>query len=97
MITGALGRLLKPGPDPMTTGATFLVGLGGVVAAVIFGLLGVALLGGAGALRNPWERSSPRYSSLARSHKGVPTFPRRRRAPRRGLADFEKSRRSAAR
>jgi hypothetical protein len=50
MITGALGRLLKPGPDPMTTGATFLVGLGGVVAAVIFGLLGVALLGGAGAL-----------------------------------------------
>ena len=34
----------------MSTGATFLVGLGGVVAAVVIALLGAALLGSAGAL-----------------------------------------------
>ena len=50
MVTGSLGRLFKPGPDPMGIGATFLVGLGGVVAAVVLAFAGAALFGNAGAL-----------------------------------------------
>ena len=43
-IIGALARLLVPGPDPMSIGATILLGIAGqVIAGVIFyALFGVA-------------------------------------------------------
>jgi uncharacterized membrane protein YeaQ/YmgE (transglycosylase-associated protein family) len=42
LIVGALGRLAIPGPNPMSIGATILVGLGG---ALLGGLVGVLLFG----------------------------------------------------
>jgi uncharacterized membrane protein YeaQ/YmgE (transglycosylase-associated protein family) len=42
LITGALARLLLPGPDPMTVGQTVLLGLGGSLLA---GLIVWALWG----------------------------------------------------
>lgn len=42
LIVGALGRLAIPGPNPMSIGATILVGLGG---ALLGGLVGGLLFG----------------------------------------------------
>ena len=42
LIVGALGRLAIPGPNPMSIGATILVGLGG---AFVGGLVGAVLFG----------------------------------------------------
>jgi uncharacterized membrane protein YeaQ/YmgE (transglycosylase-associated protein family) len=42
LIVGALGRLAVPGPNPMSIGATILVGLGG---ALLGGLVGLLLFG----------------------------------------------------
>ena len=42
LIVGALGRLAIPGPNPMSIGATILVGLGG---AFLGGLVGGLLFG----------------------------------------------------
>jgi uncharacterized membrane protein YeaQ/YmgE (transglycosylase-associated protein family) len=36
LVTGALARLLLPGPDPMGIGMTVLVGLGGSFSAGLF-------------------------------------------------------------
>lgn len=33
LIVGALGRLVLPGPDPMTIGMTILIGIGGSLIA----------------------------------------------------------------
>lgn len=36
LIVGALGRLILPGPDPMSIGLTILIGIGGsLIAGVI--------------------------------------------------------------
>lgn len=36
LIVGALGRLVLPGPDPMSIGMTILIGIGGsIIAAFI--------------------------------------------------------------
>ena len=52
-IVGGLGRLALPGPDPMTVGATILIGIGSsFVAGILFraifdaraGILGSALV-----------------------------------------------------
>jgi uncharacterized membrane protein YeaQ/YmgE (transglycosylase-associated protein family) len=40
LIVGALARLLVPGPDPMSIGATILLG---IVGSVIAGIIGYAL------------------------------------------------------
>ena len=45
LLVGALGRLAIPGPNPMTIGATILVGLGG---ALLGGLVGAVLFGRGG-------------------------------------------------
>lgn len=45
LIVGALGRLLIPGPNPMSILATIAVGVGG---SVIGGLIGRLIFGGAG-------------------------------------------------
>jgi uncharacterized membrane protein YeaQ/YmgE (transglycosylase-associated protein family) len=42
LVVGALGRLALPGPDPMSIGATILVGIGG---SIIGGLVGLLLFG----------------------------------------------------
>ncbi len=42
LIIGALGRLAIPGPNPMSIGATILVGIGG---AMLGGLVGYFLFG----------------------------------------------------
>ena len=57
LIVGALGRFAIPGPNPMSIGATILVGiggsfLGGIVGALLFGRRGgggliLAVLGAA--------------------------------------------------
>lgn len=39
LIVGALGRLALPGRDPMSLGATMLVGIGGSLAAGLLSLL----------------------------------------------------------
>ena len=50
LIFGALGRLIVPGPNPMSIGMTILVGiggslLGGIVGMVLFGRPGGWILG----------------------------------------------------
>jgi len=45
LIVGALGRLAIPGPNPMSIGATILVGLGG---SFLGGLVGGLLFGRGG-------------------------------------------------
>lgn len=45
LIVGALGRLAIPGPNPMSIGATILVGLGG---SLLGGLVGGLLFGRGG-------------------------------------------------
>jgi uncharacterized membrane protein YeaQ/YmgE (transglycosylase-associated protein family) len=47
LIVGGLGRLVVPGPNPMTLGLTMVVGLGG---SLLGGLLGVLLFGAPGGL-----------------------------------------------
>ncbi|MDP9006473.1 MAG: GlsB/YeaQ/YmgE family stress response membrane protein [Actinomycetota bacterium] len=42
LVVGALGRLAVPGPNPMSTGTTILVG---IVGSVIGGLVGYYLFG----------------------------------------------------
>jgi uncharacterized membrane protein YeaQ/YmgE (transglycosylase-associated protein family) len=42
LIVGALGRLVLPGPDPMSIGMTILIGIGGSVLA---GLISLAIWG----------------------------------------------------
>jgi len=42
LIVGALGRLVLPGPDPMSIGLTILVGIGG---SLIAGLISHAIWG----------------------------------------------------
>ncbi len=42
LIIGALGRLAIPGPNPMSIGATILVGIGG---SMLGGLVGYFLFG----------------------------------------------------
>lgn len=42
LFIGALGRLAIPGPNPMSLGATILVGIGG---SFVGGFLGYVLLG----------------------------------------------------
>jgi uncharacterized membrane protein YeaQ/YmgE (transglycosylase-associated protein family) len=42
LIVGALGRLMIPGPNPMSIGMTILVGLGG---SLIAGFVGYFLFG----------------------------------------------------
>ena len=37
LVVGALGRLAVPGPNPMSTGMTILVGLGGSIVGGIIG------------------------------------------------------------
>ena len=39
LFIGALGRLAVPGPDPMSVGATILVGIGGSLIGGIVGRL----------------------------------------------------------
>jgi uncharacterized membrane protein YeaQ/YmgE (transglycosylase-associated protein family) len=70
LVVGALGRLAIPGPNPMSIGATILVGLGGallggLVGAVLFGKNGGGiLLAVAGAALIVWllERYRPSQS-----------------------------------
>lgn len=47
LIVGALGRLVIPGPNPMSVPMTILVGIGG---SLIGGLVGAALLNRSGGL-----------------------------------------------
>lgn len=47
LIVGALGRLVIPGPNPMSVPMTILVGIGG---SLIGGLVGNALLNRSGGL-----------------------------------------------
>ena len=42
LIAGALGRLLVPGPDPMSLGTTWVVG---AVGSLVGGFLGYVLFG----------------------------------------------------
>lgn len=42
LVIGALGRLAIPGPNPMSIGATILVGVGG---SLLGGLVGALLFG----------------------------------------------------
>ena len=49
LIIGALGRLVLPGPDPMSIGMTIVVGiggslLGGIVGKLLFGRRGGFIL-----------------------------------------------------
>jgi uncharacterized membrane protein YeaQ/YmgE (transglycosylase-associated protein family) len=64
LIVGALGRLVIPGPNPMSIGMTIVVGiggslLGGLVGALLFGRPGGLLLAVPGAALIVWliERS----------------------------------------
>jgi len=67
LVVGALGRFAIPGPNPMSIGATILVGiggsfLGGLVGALLFGRRGGGLLlAVAGAALIVWllERRRP--------------------------------------
>jgi uncharacterized membrane protein YeaQ/YmgE (transglycosylase-associated protein family) len=45
LVVGALGRLVIPGPNPMSVLATILVGLGG---AILGGIIGRLLFGDSG-------------------------------------------------
>lgn len=45
LVVGALGRLVIPGPNPMSIFTTILVGIGG---AILGGLIGAVLFGEAG-------------------------------------------------
>ena len=47
LVIGALGRLVIPGPDPMSIGMTILIGIAG---SLIGGLIGRALFGDGGLL-----------------------------------------------
>jgi uncharacterized membrane protein YeaQ/YmgE (transglycosylase-associated protein family) len=47
LVIGALGRLVIPGPNPMSIGMTILVGIGG---SIIGGLIGRVLLGRPGGI-----------------------------------------------
>jgi len=47
LIVGALGRLVIPGPNPMSIGVTIVVGIGG---SLLGGFVGALLLGRAGGL-----------------------------------------------
>jgi uncharacterized membrane protein YeaQ/YmgE (transglycosylase-associated protein family) len=47
LIVGALGRLVIPGPNPMSIGMTMVVGIGG---SILGGLVGALLLGRPGGL-----------------------------------------------
>ena len=47
LIVGALGRLAIPGPNPMSLGATILVGIGG---SAIGGIVGYVLFRRSGGL-----------------------------------------------
>lgn len=59
LVVGALGRLAIPGPNPMSIGATILVGiggsfLGGLVGALFFNRPGGFLLAVAGSTLIVW-------------------------------------------
>lgn len=43
LIIGALGRLVVPGPNPMSIGLTIVIGIGG---AIIGGIIGAILFAG---------------------------------------------------
>jgi uncharacterized membrane protein YeaQ/YmgE (transglycosylase-associated protein family) len=70
LVVGALGRLVVPGPDPMSIGKTIVVGisgslLAGVVARVLFNSYAGLFLSVAGAafivwLLRRWEQRSGR-------------------------------------
>ncbi|MFZ6005354.1 MAG: GlsB/YeaQ/YmgE family stress response membrane protein [Actinomycetota bacterium] len=47
LIVGALGRLVIPGPNPMTIPMTILVGIGG---SLIGGMIGRVLFGSGGLI-----------------------------------------------
>lgn len=47
LVIGALGRLVIPGPNPMSIGMTILVGIGG---SIIGGLIGRVLFGRPGGI-----------------------------------------------
>ena len=47
LVIGALGRLVIPGPNPMSIGTTILVGIGG---SIIGGLIGRVLFGRPGGI-----------------------------------------------
>jgi len=47
LVIGALGRLVIPGPNPMSIGMTILVGIGG---SILGGLIGRVLFGRPGGL-----------------------------------------------
>jgi uncharacterized membrane protein YeaQ/YmgE (transglycosylase-associated protein family) len=45
LVIGALGRLIVPGPNPITLGMTMLIGLtGALFGALIGGLIGLGVL-----------------------------------------------------
>jgi uncharacterized membrane protein YeaQ/YmgE (transglycosylase-associated protein family) len=67
LVVGALGRLAIPGPNPMSIGATILVGiggslLGGLVGALLFNRPGGLILAVLGAALIVWllERNRAR-------------------------------------
>ena len=47
LVIGALGRLVIPGPNPMSIGMTILVGIGG---SIVGGIIGRVLLGRPGGI-----------------------------------------------
>lgn len=59
LIVGALGRLVIPGPNPMSVGVTILVGIGGsfiggLVGAILFNRQGGLILSVLGAALIVW-------------------------------------------
>jgi uncharacterized membrane protein YeaQ/YmgE (transglycosylase-associated protein family) len=80
-FVGALGRLVVPGPDPMSAGKTVAVGiagslLAGVVTRVLFGSYAGVFLSVAGAAFIVWllrrwdERHGRRPAAAARGRQG---------------------------
>jgi uncharacterized membrane protein YeaQ/YmgE (transglycosylase-associated protein family) len=71
LIVGALGRLVIPGPNPMSIGMTMVVGiggslLGGLVGALLLGRPGGLLLAVAGAALIVWLIERGRTEGLQR-------------------------------
>jgi uncharacterized membrane protein YeaQ/YmgE (transglycosylase-associated protein family) len=71
LIVGALGRLVIPGPNPMSIGMTMLIGiggslLGGLVGALLLGRPGGLLLAVAGAALIVWLIERGRTEGLQR-------------------------------
>jgi len=71
LIVGALGRLVIPGPNPMSIGWTMVVGiggslLGGLVGALLLGRLRGLLLAVAGAALIVWLIERGRSEGLQR-------------------------------